>query len=169
MPPFPNLTASQMYDIAEFIHLQVELAANRGTYRQTYGSLKNEVTGDPRKGEAYFEAHCTRCHSTAGDLAHIGSKYQQAAMMIARIAWPTSTEPPQATVTSAEGEKTTGTLLKLDDFDVSIRDSNGNYRSWPRDLVKVEVPDKLAGHRDLLPQYSDEDLHNLTAYLMTLK
>src|SRR5665213_3427652 len=89
MPPFPSLTSSQIYDIAEFIHLQVELAANRGTYRQTYGGLRNEVTGDARKGEAYFGTHCSRCHSTTGDLAHIGSKYQQAAVMIARIAWPT--------------------------------------------------------------------------------
>ena len=35
--------------------------------------------------------------------------------------------------------------------------------------MKVEIEDKLAGHRALLPKYSDADIHNLTAYLVTLK
>ena len=89
--------------------------------------------------------------------------------MITRIAWPVSSEAPQATVTDAKGEKITGSLVKLDDFDVSLREGNGTYRSWPRDEVTVNVPDQLAGHRALLPKYTDADLHNLTAYLMTLK
>jgi hypothetical protein len=60
-------------------------------------------------------------------------------------------------------------LLKYDDFDVALRDAQGEYHAWPRELVKVEIPDKLAGHRALLGKYSDADLHNLTAYLVTLK
>jgi mono/diheme cytochrome c family protein len=169
MPPFPDLTESQIYDIAEFVHLQVELAANRGTYRQTYANLRNQATGDAEKGKEFFAANCTGCHSASGDLAGIGRKYPQASTMLSRIAWPASPGPMQATVTTPQGEKITGTLVRHDDFDVVLRDSNGQYRSWPSADVQVEIPDKLAGHRALLAKYSDADLHNLTAYLVTLQ
>jgi hypothetical protein len=33
----------------------------------------------------------------------------------------------------------------------------------------VTVDDKLQGHRSLLPLYTDADIHNVTAYLETLK
>jgi cytochrome c oxidase cbb3-type subunit 3 len=89
--------------------------------------------------------------------------------MLGRIAWPTSAEPKQAVVTEANGRQTTGVVVKLDDFDVELRDTNGDYHGWPRADVKVVVQDKLAGHRTLLAQYSDADLHNLTAYLVSLK
>ena len=59
--------------------------------------------------------------------------------------------------------------MRLDDFDVALRDSSGEYHYWPRDQVQVHVEDKLSGHRALLPKYSDADLHNVTAYLATLK
>jgi hypothetical protein len=60
-------------------------------------------------------------------------------------------------------------LKRIDDFDVSIYDGDGVYHSFPRDRVKVEIPDPLKGHRELLAKYSDADMHNLLAYLMTLK
>ena len=34
---------------------------------------------------------------------------------------------------------------------------------------KVELRDPLKGHRDLLLTYSDDDIHNITAFLTTLK
>ena len=89
--PFPQLSQDDIYNISQFLHLQVELAANRGTYGQTYGDLRNKVTGDPKQGEAFFKANCTECHSATGDLAKIGSKFQQAiaiavALPLARLA-----------------------------------------------------------------------------------
>jgi hypothetical protein len=57
----------------------------------------------------------------------------------------------------------------MDDFGVSLVDSAGEYHYWPANKVTVKVDDKLAGHRALLPQYSDADIHNMTAYLLTLK
>jgi cytochrome c oxidase cbb3-type subunit 3 len=169
MPSFPDLGDSQIYAIAEYIHLQVELAANRGTYNQTYSSLHNQVSGDPAKGRAFFDGNCAGCHSATGDLAKIGAKYPQASVISARFLWPVSGAPKQATVTTKEGEKMAGTLLTFDDFDVSLRDASGEPHSWPRSEVTVELTDKLAGHRALLPRYKDADLHNLTAYLVTLK
>jgi mono/diheme cytochrome c family protein len=169
MPAFPDLSDVQTYDIAEFIHMQVELAANRGTYRDTYGNLRNQVTGDAGAGKMFFQANCVSCHSAEGDLAGVGKKYPQPSVLLTRIAWPVSKTPEQATVVTRNGATVSGVLLKYDDFDVALRDAQGEYHAWPRELVKVEVPDKLAGHRALLGKYSDSDLHNLTAYLVTLQ
>jgi len=75
----------------------------------------------------------------------------------------------QATVTLPNGEQVTGRIKTIDDFDVSIVDAAGGYHSWPRHAVTVQPADPLKGHRDLLARYSDVDVHNVTAYLATLK
>ncbi len=168
MPAFPSLSAGDIHNLSQFLKMQVELSANRGTYGQTYSALRAQPSGDPSKGKAFFDGHCTACHSSSGDLARIGAKFPQAATLQARFLWPANTRAPQATVTEA-GRSITGTVLKLDDFDVALRDASGNYHYWPRGRVQVQVDDNLAGHRALLPQYSDTDMHNVTAYLATLK
>ncbi len=169
MPAFPSLTQEEIHNISQFLKLQVELSANRGTYGQTYSSLRSQTSGDPRKGQEFFEANCVACHSASGDLAKIGAKFPQAATLQSRFVWPANPGPARATVTSKSGQEISGTVLKLDDFDVALRDSGGEYHYWPRDQVQVQVQDKLGGHRALLPKYSDADLHNVTAYLTTLK
>jgi cytochrome c oxidase cbb3-type subunit III len=166
MPAFPSLTEGQISDLAEFLHLQVELAANRGTYQ-----VKNIVTGNASAGEAYFNGpgKCNTCHSVTGDLVHIGTKLNPADLQQAFL-YPTDRNPPKVTVTLPSGERMTGTLKHLDDFDVSFTDERGEFHSYSRDKgVQVAVEDKLAGHRRLLDQYNDSDMHNLTAYLVTLK
>jgi mono/diheme cytochrome c family protein len=169
MPPFPQLSADDIHNISQFLKMQVELTANRGTYRKTYSGERAKASGDVQKGREFFQANCESCHSTTGDLAMIGAKFQQAAAMLARFIWPVATGPTSATVTTKSGQIMSGTLLKLNDFDVELRDSSGQFHYWPRDLVDVKVEDKLGGHRALLPKYADADLHNVTAYLMTLK
>src|SRR6266850_2213558 len=49
MPAFKQLSDAEVHSISQFLKMQVELAANRGTYSQTYGDLRNKVTGDPKK------------------------------------------------------------------------------------------------------------------------
>jgi mono/diheme cytochrome c family protein len=165
MPAFPNFTKEQLYDISQYLHLQVELVANRGLYKRL-----NVVTGDPQKGEAYFNTACKSCHSVTGDLAHVGSK-QAPDQLQSRFVWPAArgNAKRQVTVKLASGEVVKGTLKQLDDVNVSMFDSTGTYRSWPVTAVKVEIEDRLAGHRALLDKYTDADLHNLTAYLVTFK
>ncbi len=169
MPPFPQLSADDIHNISEYIKLQVEQAANRGIYNQIYAGSKNALRGDPNKGNEFFQAHCRGCHSAAGDLAKIGAKFPEASLMQSRFLWPASKEPERATVSTPSGESVTGSIVKLDDFDVALRDSNGEYHYWPRSQVKVSVVDNLQGHRSLLPIYTDADIHNVTAYLETLK
>jgi cytochrome c oxidase cbb3-type subunit 3 len=169
MPPFPALSADDIFNITQFLKLQIELAANRGTYGQTYGDLRNKVTGDARAGGAFFAANCTSCHSATGDLAKIGVKFQQAQQLQQRFLWPASPGPPKVTVTTPDGKTVTGIVSRQDDFYLSLYDAAGDYHNWPLDKVKVETEDKLQGHRAMLPKYSNADIHNMTAYLVTLK
>lgn len=168
MPAFSALTADQVRDIAEFLHLKVELAANRGTYHTL-----NVVTGDAKKGEAYFNGvgGCNACHSPAGDLAHIATRYQSDVLQN-RFLWPGGfgSGVRKVTVTLPNGETFSGAPKRLDDFTVSLTDASGNYHSWPRENgLQVAVEDRLAAHRQLLGKYTDADIHNLTAYLVTLR
>lgn len=168
MPAFPGFSQDQVRDVAAFLHQQVELAANRGTYQ-----LQNIVTGDAAAGERYFNGAggCTKCHSVTGDLAHIAAKYQPPELQAAFL-YPGSVTRKQqeAVVTLASGERIEGRIKMLDDFDVTVIDGAGKVHSYARvDGVKVEVKDPYKQHRDLLPQYSDADMHNLLAYLVRLK
>jgi cytochrome c oxidase cbb3-type subunit III len=174
MPSFPAFTSAELYDLAEFLHMRVELAANRGTYK-----LLNTVTGDAKAGEAYFRGpgKCASCHSATGDLAHIGSKLspadlQQTFLYPGAHGYESGHESsaPKVKITLPSGESITGTLKRLDDFNVSFYDTEDQYHSVALSPnIKVEVEDKLAAHRQLLNQYTDTDMHNLTAYLETLK
>ena len=105
MPAFPNFTEGQLFDIAQYLHMQVELVANRGIYKRL-----NVVTGDAKAGEAYFNGAggCNACHSVTGDLAHIGSKFQ-AEQLQNRFVWPGGRggggrEAQKLTVTLPSGE-----------------------------------------------------------------
>ena len=165
MPPFTELTEQQQHDIAEYLHQLVELAANRGLYK---GS-ETMTSGNVDKGKAFFAANCASCHSVTGDLAGIGTKYSQPSALIMRIAWPADHGPVTATVTTPAGQKVTGTLEHYDDFETTLKTDDGKTSTWSTDSVQVEIPDKLAGHRALLPRYSDDNLHDLTRYLLTIK
>ncbi len=169
MPAFPSLTNEQLRDIAEYLHLQVELAANRGTYK-----VLNVVTGDAKAGEAYFNGpgKCNTCHSVTGDLAHIGSKMNPPDLQQAFL-YPAARQPrppTRVTVTSPDGSKIDGTLKHLDDFYISLYDPEGNYHSIALEKgVTVQIEDKLVFHRQMLDHYTNQQMHDLTAYLVTLK
>jgi cytochrome c oxidase cbb3-type subunit 3 len=76
-----------------------------------------------------------------------------------------------ATVTLANGQKFDGPLVRYDDFVIAIRNSDGTERSFRRsgDMPKIEIRDPRDAHRKLWPTLSDSDMHNVTAYLVTLK
>ena len=165
MPAFSGFTPDQIRDIAAFLHMRVELTANRGTYR-----LQNIVTGDARRGEQDFQVKCAACHSPTGDLAHIAARFP-ADQLQSRFLWPAGRGGVRnVTVILPSGDKVSGRVKRLDDFVVELYDGSGLYHSYSREGgVRVEVEDRLAAHRKLLDQYTDAEMHDLTAYLVTLK
>lgn len=176
MPKFA-LPDDQVRDIATFLHQKVKDAALRGTYQ-----ILNIVTGDPKKGQTYFAEHCVTCHSVTGDLAHIGSKYdpvevqQHVVMPRAGMDWtkheaPSPKQRVTATVTMASGQTVEGYVEHIDDFNIVVVTPDRVYHSIARDgdEPKVVLHDPLKVHTDMLTKYTDADIHNLTAYLVTLK
>jgi len=178
MPAFASMTPAQISDIAAFLKSRYQLAANRGSYQ-----ILNLVTGDAKAGEAYFngEGGCTACHSPTGDLAHIGTRLTPDRLQEAFL-YPRprkATEPKEyararetAVVTLPSGKSYAGVLNQLDDFSVTVTDNTGVKHSFPLSEdagPKVEVHDPLAAHLELLKKYSNADMHNLLAYLETLK
>jgi mono/diheme cytochrome c family protein len=179
MPKFP-MSPAQIADISAFLRDQVQKRGNRMTYE-----IQNVITGDPHAGEAYFTGagKCNSCHSPNGDLAGIANKYD-AVTLQSRFLYPKTFSypgmpkvgpapaPTKVTVTLSSGESFSGTLKHVDDFSVSLYDSSGEYHSWLLERtpgIKVELHDPLAGHIALLQKYSDTDMHNVLAYLETLK
>jgi cytochrome c oxidase cbb3-type subunit 3 len=63
----------------------------------------------------------------------------------------------------------TGQLAYRDEFTIALTDASGKYRSWSTGRVKFAVDDPLQGHVELLPRYTDDDVHDVLAYLHTLK
>ncbi|HEX3876180.1 MAG TPA: c-type cytochrome [Bryobacteraceae bacterium] len=178
MPKF-NLTNEQISDIAAFIH-SFRVAGYDASRERPISIL----VGDAQAGEAYFKTKCASCHSPTGDLKGFASKItepralQQAWMMPGgggrggRGGGGGSAVPPTTvTVTMPNGQKMEGRLLRIDDFLVTLSDANGIEHSIRRDgnVPKVEVHDPLEPHRELLRVYTDKNIHDLTAYLVTLK
>jgi len=173
MPKFA-MTDQQIADIANFLHQSIYSAADRDSYQTL-----NIVTGDAKAGEAYFNGagKCASCHSVAGDLKGIGTKYEPVALQD-RFLMPRENGPAPAlksvvtvTVTPPTGKPVTGPLLWIDDFNVAFRDDQGNYVSFARngDIPGVEIHNPFKPHLDMILTYTDTDIHNLTAYLVTLK
>jgi cytochrome c oxidase cbb3-type subunit III len=182
MPRF-DLPAAQVADLAAFLHSAIYLNSNRRLYK-----ILDILVGDPRAGEAYFAGagRCSACHSAAGDLKGVGARYdpvalQQRLLMPRGSAVPPGASPVplyaqptaiRATVTTRSGELATGGLVRMTDFDITIYNpATGSMRSWLRngDDPKVVLTDPLQAHVDHLTKWTDADMHNMTAYLASLK
>jgi cytochrome c oxidase cbb3-type subunit 3 len=164
MPAFASLEPQKVQDIAAFLHARMQEV--RGTRLPETALL----VGDPKAGQAYVNGagKCSTCHSPTGDLAHIGAKDQPLALTTSFLTPPA--KPSRVTVVLASGQSVQGTLDYLDEFTVSLVDTAGVHHSWPRDRTRsIDVVDPLAAHKALLPAYTDKDIHDLLAYLVTLK
>ena len=172
--PSASFTGAQVQDLSHFIHARVN-----DTLRTSPNfHVQNILTGDPRAGEAFFngEGKCNTCHSVTGDLKGYASKYDPVDIQ-QRFLFPRpgigrggNTKRVMATVAAGSAAPVTGTLDRIDDFNVSLREADGTYRSWVRGpSVKVKIDDPYAAHAALLDHYTDKNMHDLTAYLETLK
>lgn len=177
--PAAQLAAAQIADLSHTIHQEVY-----NTLRAAL-VIQNVLTGDAKAGAAYFNGNgkCSTCHSPSGDLAHIGSRMDPPALQ-QRFLFPgggggrggrggrgvPASNPVTVTVTPASGAPITGVLLHLDDFNVALRDGAGEYRSFTRtSAMKVVKNDPAQVHHELLDKYTDKNMHDMVAYLETLK
>ncbi len=172
-----QFSPAQAADLAAFIHSFPLNSRDPGRMRPP-----TIVVGNAKEGETYFKAKCASCHSPTGDLKGIASRItntrtlQQTWMLPAAprpgVDNPDSRVPPTSvTVNLAGGQKVNGRLVRIDDFIVTLTEDDGTQRTFRRegDIPKVEVHDPLKPHKDLLPAYTDTDIHNVTAYLVTLQ
>ena len=169
MPVVP-LTATQIADIVGYLKARVaEVDKTSGLRPSRDYDLKKLLSGNAEQGRAYFNGpgQCAGCHSPTGDLKGIATKYPPIELQ-ARFMYPSGVRQ-DATVTDAAGKKFTGELLQQDAFDVAIRTADGVQRSWPARSVRVDTTDRLAKHRELLSKYTNADMHNVFAYLVTLR
>jgi cytochrome c oxidase cbb3-type subunit III len=166
-----DATDSQMADIAAYLHSRVIYASGRGQVH-----VNEVLVGDAKAGEQYFNGAggCAKCHSPVGDLKGVGAKYD-APTLQERLVMPRSGRGGggrgTATVTLASGEKIQGAPLRVTDFDVTLRLADGTTKTWAREhgVPKVDITDPLHAHVEIMQKLSDTDMHNLTAYLATLK
>jgi len=174
MPKF-DVSIAQIADISAYIH-----SFRVGGYDISRERPPSIVVGDAKAGEAYFKSKCAACHSVAGDLKGFAAKIEDPRQLQQHWLMPGGgggrgaarpVTPTTVTITLPSGQKVEGRLGRIDDFIVTLTEADGSPRSFRRDgdNPKVEIHDPLKPHRDLLPVYTDKDIHNLTAYLVTLK
>lgn len=164
MAAFP-LNAEQIRDIAEFLHSFP--LTSRDPARQRPETI---VTGSARAGRRYFNAHCAGCHSVEGDLAGIASRIANPRTLQQQWLMPRNAPPIVARIATPQGP-VAGELVRIDEFSVAIEIEGGVQRTFKRegDAPAVTLEDPLQAHKDLLPQYTDRDIHDVTAYLVTVK
>jgi mono/diheme cytochrome c family protein len=176
MPKFP-LSADQIADLAAFLHSFTVNGYDSSRQRPT-----TIVVGNASAGEAVFKNRCASCHSTTGDLMGLATRIADPRVLQQSWLMPGSTvgrggapvparaRPPTAVVTLPSGQRFEGELERVDDFFVAIRTADGTRRAFrTTDGIKVDVKDPLVAHRELLPTFTDAEIHNLTAFLVTLK
>jgi len=181
MPAF-QFSPADMKAVASYLR-SVALTIGRQGMPPTAVAPTSILVGDAKAGQRYFDTRCASCHSATGDLKSIAVRFPDARVL--QNTWVSggggggrrrgpaaqgSAPPVTATVTVPSGA-VTGRLLRIDDFEVSLALEDGTVRSFRRAgaTPNVEIHDPLQAHRDLLAVYTDQDIHNLTAYLATLK
>jgi mono/diheme cytochrome c family protein len=143
----------------------------------------NILVGDSKAGAAYFsgEGGCAKCHSASSDLAGIASRITDPVNLQQRFLFPAigaglrggggrAAPVVRVTVTPPSGPAVTGALVHLDDFYVTLRGEDGQPRTFRRAPdVRVVKEDPFAAHIALLDQITDAQIHDVVAYLWTLK
>jgi len=176
MPPQP-LPDGDIVAIAEYIHAVQATARGQGAPPAGPAIQLNVVVGDPKAGEAYFNKTCTTCHTRQG-LQGIATRIPDPMQL--QNTWVAGgggrggrggSSPVAVAVTLPDGQRFEGPLVRYDDFIVILRMPDGTQRSFARngDVPRVDIKDPREGHRKLLPTYTDKDMHDVTAFLVTLK
>lgn len=163
MPGFATMTDRELIDVAEFLHQQVEDVANRGSYH-----VLNILVGNSEKGKTYVQDHCLSCH-TVESFAHISTRFHSPEQLQRNWIWPASAANVTASVT-ASGQTVAGRVTQISDFRITLIDNLGKTHTFDRGPeVEVRFSDPLLAHRQIVMSLANDDMHDVTAYLETLK
>lgn len=167
MPAFATMQDDQLTDIAEFLHLQVEEVANRGTYH-----VLNILVGNAAKGQIYVSEHCMSCH-TVKTFEHIGSHFRSPEQLQRGWIWPAGVDDSRAIVATVKlpnGSTVAGRVTQVSDFRITLVNGAGETHVIDRKPgVTVQMKDPLAAHQAMIVTLANDDMHNVTAYLETLR
>jgi cytochrome c oxidase cbb3-type subunit 3 len=170
MPAF-TLNDADLAAVVAFIHDQKTKAESLTGGRRAV-DVADLQTGNAEAGQRYFAAACSKCHSPAGDFAAL-AKRLQGLELLQRMLYPTpaagAVSRAKVTVTRRSGEIVTGSLSYRDEFTIALTDPSGAYRAFPTDTVTFTVDNPLQAHVEQLGKYTDADMHNVLAYLHTLR
>ncbi len=177
--PKIDIPDTSVPDVAAWLHS----LKTGGNMRST--EKINIVVGNATAGKDTYGRLCASCHSPA-TMQGFAAKFPDARTM--QQAWllpgmvgrggpgagPAVTlnvPPVTATVTPPSGPKVTGKLGVIDDFYVEVTTDDGVVHRYSRmnDVPKVDIHDPLEAHRALFRKYNDTEIHDITAYLVTLK
>lgn len=167
MPAF-DLNEAELGAIVAFIHDQKTKGEAVGGGRRNV-DVSDLETGNAEAGQKYFSGagNCSKCHSATGDLAGVGTRFR-GLPLLQRMLYPTGVRS-KVTVTLASGETVTGAVSSRDEFTISVTDPAGATRTWPVNDVKFTIDPGMAAHFEQLGKYTDDDMHNVYAYLQTLR
>lgn len=165
MPAF-HFSDQELASVVAFLHSQKARAETNKGGRKGVDEA-DLLTGNAEVGKQYFDQKCAQCHSATGDLAGL-TKRLRGLRLEERMLYPRGAKST-VTVALPNGETVSGELAYLDEFTVALKDASGKHHSWRTGDVKYTVSSPAEAHVDLLPKYTDEDVHNLMAYLETLR
>lgn len=183
MPPLP-LGDEEVKGIAAYIHSIAATARGQGAPPPGSEVPLDIVVGSAGNGEVLFGQLCSACHSASDDLAGIATRIPLPENLqnswVAGRPWNQPFDANSvrrrvvATVTLETGERISGRLGRRDDFFISLTTEGGEYRSFPLlkgepAVTSIEINDPMARHLQLLSELSDTMMHDITAYLVTLK
>jgi cytochrome c oxidase cbb3-type subunit III len=172
MPAFNNLSDDELSAIVAFLHSQMDKFAELGGGRRSVEPA-DLATGNAAAGREYFNGagKCSSCHSATGDLAGIGKRVQ-GLNLVRRMLYPSGnpgSTQGRATFLLKSGQTVVAPVAAEDDFTVTVLDPLGARQTYQRSAVQVKIDDPLSVHFDQLGKYTDADIHNVYAYLETLK
>ena len=189
--PGASFTDEEIAALANFLRQRIN-DTMRGSPIFTVGDI---VTGDAKAGEAFFngEGGCAKCHNASErNLAGIATRIPAPVDLQQRMLFPGAGArgrggrarggPPPAGAPAADrnavtvsiaapgGGPLSGVLVEESDFYVTLRAADGTVRTVRRTPgMKVTKTNPLQAHIDLLDRVTDAQIHDLVAYLETLK
>ena len=167
MPAF-NFSTQEMSQIVAYIHAQEAMASQTKGGRRGV-DVADLQTGNVEAGKQYFNGAggCSSCHSPTGDLSGIATRYE-GLQLEERMLYPKDVKD-HITVTLPSGKVIHGIVAYHDEFTVGMREDDGSYHSWPARSVQYKIDAPEQAHVELFSRYTDDDIHNLMAYIQTLR